>query len=223
MFQHWSFGGRIPAVPACIPMAVLLFLLAAPRLQTQDAVPIEILERTFFIKVGDQAGTGFTIDHNGIMYLVTARHVVKGLPNEGGVIQIWRSDKWEDYKTLRTLYPPSDKVDIAVLETNEKADKPYEIRPQEGQEGMTFGQPVWFLGYPFGMGTTLSNAHFPFIKRGTASAVDASDPKALVLYIDGFNNPGFSGGPILYYDFRTHAYRIAGVVEGYREDTARSR
>jgi len=41
------------------------------------------------------------------------------------------------------------------------------------------------------------------------------------LYIDGFNNPGFSGGPILFWSFNERAYRILGVVQGYREDTAK--
>jgi len=53
------------------------------------------------------------------------------------------------------------------------------------------------------------------------SAIDATNPNAVVIYIDGFNNPGFSGGPILYWDFNARAYRIIGVVKGYREDTAK--
>ena len=53
------------------------------------------------------------------------------------------------------------------------------------------------------------------------SAVDATNPNAVVLYVDGFNNPGFSGGPIVYWDFSKHTYKIAGVVKGYREDTAK--
>jgi hypothetical protein len=35
------------------------------------------------------------------------------------------------------------------------------------------------------------------------SAIDNSNPDAEVLYIDGFNNPGFSGGPIIFWDFAT--------------------
>lgn len=53
------------------------------------------------------------------------------------------------------------------------------------------------------------------------SAIDASDPRAVVLFVDGFNNPGFSGGPIVFWNFRTRVYRICGVVMGYREDTAK--
>lgn len=61
----------------------------------------------------------------------------------------------------------------------------------------------------------------PFIKRGTVSAIDGSKPEAVVLYIDGFNNPGFSGAPIVYWEFTKRAYRILGVVQGYRNDTAK--
>jgi hypothetical protein len=53
------------------------------------------------------------------------------------------------------------------------------------------------------------------------SAVDATNPDAIVLYIDGFNNEGFSGGPIVYWDFGKHSYRITGVVKGYKSDAAK--
>lgn len=53
------------------------------------------------------------------------------------------------------------------------------------------------------------------------SAIDSRNLDAIVLYIDGFNNPGFSGGPIIYWDFSKHAYEVLGVVQGYREDTAK--
>jgi hypothetical protein len=42
-----------------------------------------------------------------------------------------------------------------------------------------------------------------------------------VLHIDGFNNPGFSGRPLVYWDFNEHTYRIWDAVQGYREDRAK--
>jgi len=53
------------------------------------------------------------------------------------------------------------------------------------------------------------------------SAIDASNPNAIVLYIDGFNNPGFSGGPIIYWDFNDHQCRSFRVVKGYKTNTAK--
>lgn len=177
-----------------------LLLFAVPILilldaRAQDAVPIEIQQRTVFIK-GSEAGTAFSIDYQGKVFLVTARHVVAGLPPQKATIQIWHDEKWEDYHTIKTIFPSSGDVDIAIFETAEKVSTPYSIRPDEtAGGGVTMGQRVWFLGYPFGIATHFRDGkRAPFLKSGTMSAIDATNPDAVVIYIDGFNNPGFSGG-----------------------------
>ncbi len=199
-------------------------LALAFTLLAQDAVPVEILERTRLIRSGDTTGTGFTIDHHGKLYIVTARHVVDGMPTGKATIQVWHSDKWADFPIVKTLLPASPKVDIAVLETTEKAHQPFEISVASEGEGSTMGQQVWFLGYPFGDTALTTRNHdqiLPFIKRGTMSAMDGSKPDAVIMYIDGFNNPGFSGGPIICWQFSKRVYRIIGVVQGYRTDKAK--
>jgi len=190
----------------------------------QDAVPGEILQRTKLIKGPIEEGTAFSIDYLGKLYLVTARHVVAGLPIGKAVLQVWLSDKWEDMKIVKTLFPASADVDIAVLETEQRVAQPFSIAVPRQDEGVTLGQQVWFLGYPFGdvaLTTRFSDQQIlPFIKRGTMSAIDSSKTNAVVLYIDGFNNRGFSGGPIIFWSFSKHTYRILGVVHGYRNDRA---
>ena len=201
-------------------LSVAVWVSLMPGVFGQDAVPGEILDRTHAIKVGKMLATIFAIDYEGKLYLVTARHVVTGLPTTNATIQVQRSNKWVDVHTVRTLFPPSDDVDIAVFETDEKVAAPFQIAIGDGR--WTMGQQVWFLGYPYGIGSHWSNgSEAPFMKRGTMSAMDATNNDAVVLYIDGFNNPGFSGGPIVYWDFNKHVYRIAGVVKGYKEDTAK--
>jgi hypothetical protein len=114
-----------------------------------------------------------------------------------------------------------------VFETNETAAQPFAIAPTgtSTTAGVTFGQQVWFIGYPFGKSSVPARgsaiAALPFMKRGSMSAVDASNPDAVVYYIDGFNNPGFSGGPVVYWEFATHTYKIMAVVKGYTSDTAK--
>ncbi len=39
-----------------------------------------------------------------------------------------------------------------------------------------------------------------------------------VLYLDGLNNPGFSGGPVVGYHHATGAMHVFGVVSGYRTE-----
>ena len=200
-------------------LTLVLSMLASTAI-AQDAVPQEILNRTLFINGGRELGTAFTIDYNGKIYLVTARHVVAGLPTGSTTIKIQRSGNWEDYHVVKTLFPRSNDVDIAVLETDEKAAEPFHVAISK-TGGPSFGQQVWFLGYPWGIHSRARNGELPFIKRGTMSAIDASNDDAVVLYIDGFNNPGFSGGPIVYWSFSERAYRLLGVVKGYKEDTAK--
>jgi hypothetical protein len=197
-------------------------------LSAQDAVPGEILARTLLIKNNavDKYGSAFLVEHKGMAYLVTARHMVEGLPVTKATIDVWQEKTWKPLQTVKTLFPKSDDVDIAVFKLNEKIPKPYDIAGDDTGGGYAFGQQVWFLGYPyqistqFGAGTQV-NFNVPFIKRGTMSAMDSRNPDAVVLYIDGFNNPGFSGGPVVYWDFSRHKYGIAGVVKGYKEDTAK--
>jgi hypothetical protein len=187
----------------------------------QDAIPMEILQRTMLIKIGNMYGTAFKIDHEGKIYVVTARHLVAGVPEIKATIQVWEQ-AWKDYHTVRTIFPSSPDVDIAIFETEERISQPYTIKPESAETGgTTFGQQVWFLGYPWQIGTDWSGGKLPFLKRGTMSAVDATNLDAVVYYIDGFNNPGFSGGPIVYWSFSKHVYGVLAVVKGYKEDTAK--
>jgi hypothetical protein len=103
----------------------------------QDAVPGEILQRTVLIKAGNQYGTGFTVDYQGRLYLVTAKHFVVGLPDHDAAIKFQRSGQWHDVHTLRTLYPASSDVDIAVFETEETASKLFGIAPSNSVGGVT--------------------------------------------------------------------------------------
>lgn len=214
-------------MPKTITLAVACISLICAVCVAQDAVPTEILQRTFLIKndAASKYGTGFLLDHKGTAYLVTARHMVEKLPVNKAVLGVWKDNTWKSLQTIKTLFPKSDQVDIAVLKLDEKLPTPYSIQPMGDTGGVTMGQQLWFLGYPFQIGTTFSpgaqwNGGAPFIKRGTMSALDGSNPDALIYYIDGFNNPGFSGGPIVYWSFSKHTYEIAGVVKGYKPEAA---
>jgi hypothetical protein len=90
--------------------------------------------------------------------------------------------------------------------------------------GLTLGQQVYFLGYPYGLSTAGSAplppgfGEIPFVKSGIISAIDSRNPGATILYLDGQNNPGFSGGPIVFWHAESAMFRVAGVVGGYRNE-----
>ena len=203
---------------------VFIWLCLTSTILAMDSLPAEILQRTLFIKAGNVTGTAFAIDYKGKLYLVTARHVVTGVPESNAIIQVRQSDKWEDLHTLKTLFPPSTEVDIAVFETDVKVPEPFKVMSSGKTSDVIMGQQLWFLGYPWGIGSHFDNYQgktIPFIKKGTMSAIDWTNHDAVVLYIDGFNNPGFSGGPIVFENLNSHTFQIIGVVMGYKEDTAK--
>jgi hypothetical protein len=65
------------------------------------------------------------------------------------------------------------------------------------------------------------NGPYPLaiIKRGTISGTHPIDPskKAVMILLDGYNNPGFSGGPIVYRDLNQNGVvlKLLGVVSGF--------
>ena len=86
--------------------------------------------------------------------------------------------------------------------------------------GLTLSQNVYFMGFPFGLsmeGRSLNDGFpLPFVKQGICSAIIAPSKDYSVVFVDGFNNPGFSGGPIVFVDSSTKQLKVAGVVRGFR-------
>jgi hypothetical protein len=134
--------------------------------------------------------------------------------------RIWERNDWRNSQTVKTVYPSSPDVDIAIFETDERIATPYLI-------GTTGVFDIWATSLvcrvPLrGIGYSLAWRKLAFIKRGALSAVDSTNLDAIVLYIDGFNNHGFSGGPIIRWDFNKHVYEIVGVVQGYKLEAAKA-
>ena len=207
-------------LPTKLLILVLALVICVLVPNSVAQVPSNALLRVFEIKVGDSTGTAFTIERRGKQFLVTARHVVDGLPARGATVEIFRGGYWMKLK-VDILLPKNPEVDIAVLDIPEPLSVTYELVPET--EGLVFGQEVYFLGFPDGLHTLAGTGRIPFIKRGTVSAQDATDPTAVVWYVDGFNNPGFSGGPVVFLDRKDNKWKVAAVVKGYKPEPAKVR
>jgi hypothetical protein len=90
--------------------------------------------------------------------------------------------------------------------------------PPAKSEGMMFGGNCEFLGYAYGGGwrakwDTGKNFWLPYIKRCRVSGMD-SDAHLWVL--DGINNAGFSGGPVI--NGTGADLKIAAVISGYVQE-----
>lgn len=202
---------------------ILLVLIASTLTcyAQSNGVPLEILGRVFYLKNGTTTGTGFLVDYKNKEYLLTARHVVAGLATHDPKLQFYRSADWHDISG-DIIFPANKNVDIAVIDIHQKAS--LGSSPELTSETPTIGGQVYFIGYPYGLHTLYSNGEYlPLVKVGVFSGLDNSDPAEVVYYIDGFNNPGFSGGPVVYIDNTTHAWRIVGVVQGYRPENIKTK
>jgi hypothetical protein len=83
---------------------------------------------------------------------------------------------------------------------------------------MKFGQRIFFLGYPWGFETRYEDqpeGRVPFIKSGVMSAL-VTEGGVKHLYLDGHNNPGFSGGPVVFNkEGDSRQPHFCGVIAGY--------
>jgi hypothetical protein len=180
-----------------------------------------VIYRVLRLRTPAGTGSAFTIEVDGRQYLVTARH---NLGNFGaaGEIELWLNGRWSR-AGVRAIYPVKESVDVAALDLGRTLTVTYPLEPTS--VGLTLGQQVYFLGFPFGLGTAGPEAlptgfgQIPFLKSGIVSAFDTRDPQATVLYLDGQNNPGFSGGPIVFWHAESRRFRVAGVVGGYRNES----
>jgi hypothetical protein len=208
-----------------LTLILLFVLLSPPRVPAQ--VTSNVLERVLNIRVNagtpnEGTATAFTVDVDGREYLITAKHVVAGL-REHDKIDIFMNDKWKSIDVH--IFRCDDPTDIAVL------IPPYQLTvnfPFPTDIKFIYGQDAYFLGFPYGMQTVAGGINGPYplpiIKRGIISGTQIldRDKKSTLVFLDGYNNPGLSGGPIVYKDLNESGIviKLAGVVSGFRPEVA---
>ena len=154
----------------------------------------------------------------GRQYLVTAGHLVPGT-NRLAEVAVFHADKWEK---LSMVVLRSADADVAVLVPPQVLTPTLKI--VHGSEGAVLGQEVFFLGFPYMLSTdvpaNINNGFpIPFIKKGTLSAWYKGQSPYQMIFVDGINNPGFSGGPLVAVKSQTKEMMVMGVVIGYRSSS----
>ena len=172
------------------------------------SVSIRILQRTFHIRCARLIGTYFTVDVARRRYLVTAKHIA-GAINHQAVVEIAHEGTWK-HLPVRLVGHGEGEVDISVLAPQQLFGG---SAPLKIPAPMTLAEDVYFLGFPFNMSLDVGNLNadfpLPLVKRAILSAFFTD--RGLVL-LDGHNNPGFSGGPVV----GSGGERVIGVISGYR-------
>lgn len=209
-------------------LLLAVVLISVPRALAQYELPNEIFQRTILIRCGNQQATAFKFDDAGRIYLITTRHCAKKLPLKGAVIERWFNQKWDEIRTIRTLFPSSQDIDLAILETTEAIAIPYKV--VKSTEVLTTGKQLWFMGsFPplklpaaFIPPRTLRSMppDVPFVKIGTLSEI--SPTRADAYEISFSHSTYFSllaSGPIVYWSPVHRDFEVLGVIkreEDYR-------
>ena len=113
------------------------------------------------------------------------------------MVQIFQDGTWKNLPAELVGHGAGSN-DITVLAPVTQLSVRYPLHATTA--GLTLGQDVLFLGFPYGLANELGelNNYFPvpLVKKGIVSALQFEE--ARVLLLDGHNNPGFSGGPVVY-------------------------
>ena len=169
------------------------------------AVTSNVFQRTFNIRLGETEGTGtcFTIDVDERRYLVTAKHVIGGTEPE--VVELKHDGKWKPVP-VKLVGHASKEADISVL----APAYTFGGRGQLEIGEIHVGEDLYFLGYPFGLSTDGSKINYglplPLVKKAILSGMGENG----LMYLDGHNNPGFSGGPVV-----STNNKLVAVCTGY--------
>ena len=175
------------------------------------------LQRTFRMQYLASTATCFTIDVEGKQYIVTARHALPNI-NKSVTVQLQHEGIWKDINCKVVGIAPNE-IDIVVLAPPHQISPSLPLPPTT--KDMYLSQDVYFLGFPYGLHAEVGgiNADFPLplVKKACVSMLALFPGKTKQLLLDGHNNPGFSGGPVVFSPHGNHnEVRVAAVISGYR-------
>jgi len=177
------------------------------------------MNNCFRLKSSGGIGTTFLYgDERGCVFF-TAAHVVKGV-KAGERIFLKRPDDWEPF-TVRDVVQDDEGHDIAAFTVDDIA-VPNAKFPR-GEIGLLPGDELKFLGFPHGLESGYpSEVGFatPLVRTVNFSGSILINDVPIVVF-DGFNNPGYSGGPV-YWISPSGDPLLLSIIAGYRREIGES-
>lgn len=179
-------------------------------------VTTNIIQRTFQLLHNGHNASCYTIEKGHQQFLVSAAHVFDGSP-EVKELTIFEGGRWTQLQ-VEVAFNSVDAADTIVFKL------PRDISPRHpieyGTAGIMLGGWAYFLGFPFGLrtpGEKINNNYpLPFVKAGLVSSFNFERHGVCTIYLDGHNNKGFSGGPVVWIPPEDpKRISIIGTVSGY--------
>ncbi len=189
-----------------------------------ESITNDMLQRVVNIKFKNSTATAFVVHYKNTPYLITAKHVFKNIEDKTICdIEIRHSNS--SWKTVSVIiyFSKSDDMDLAVLALGNKEKRIYKDDSAIlTTASLILGQEAFFLGFPYNFSLEVDcsiNNDFPLplVKKATISSLPNMIDNGL-FFLDGNNNPGFSGGPVCFFDYELKKYKIAGVISGFISD-----
>jgi hypothetical protein len=212
---------------------LLLFFIVPSSITAQSAMPTgTVLGRMLMIESDlnpkKVRGSTFSIDVDNREYWITAKHIITGaekapfgpIKSTSVTLQVESpagpTQQWLPI-TFSVIDTSDDNVDIVVLAKPQTPlmDSPPNVTPDS--TGAIFGGDCEFLGFPYGGGwlgyfSEQGKSYWlPYIKHCVVSALQREPITIWIL--DGINNDGFSGGPVIFGTGSTQ--KIMAVISGY--------
>jgi S1-C subfamily serine protease len=177
-------------------------------------ITANVIQRVFHLKFGHGTGTCFAIDFDGRQYLVTAKHVIASLI-DNDPIEIYFNGNWEKIVVRLIGHHPTADISVFCLDILLA-----NLKLEPSSNGIIYGQDTFFLGFPYRLmdeNSSQINRNFPIplVKKATLSCI-TKDNTGSYLLLDGINNPGFSGGPVVFTEPNQRDFKVAAVISGYR-------
>jgi hypothetical protein len=198
---------------------ILITLTIENVVGQQIPVTRGLLEHVYHLTTDTLQGTCFLIEYKNQEYLVTAAHLFKRKIKAKSEVKITIDNGTPMSLTAELLKHSDSTVDVAVLRIPISIKKS-EVYAIDG--GVIIGQQVYFLGYPSFSGLQFATVGklgtFPLVKGGIFSG-GIQVNGYLLEFIDGHNNPGFSGGPVVFYNYENKTNNICCIISGYYNET----
>jgi hypothetical protein len=207
--------------------SIYLLTLGAALASAQSPPTFNVIERIALVESEHASGTTFSIDVDGREYWITAKHILTGAkhPPYGEIKEKSialrlldtgvKEGRW--LSVVFSVIDPGKDIDIVVLAPPSLLLATRVASVPASFSGTLLGGDCEFLGYPSATrgfwAADYDNGKFrwmPYLKHCFISSLP--DRKTTALILDGVNNPGFSGGPVIY---RTGSdQKIIAVISG---------
>jgi hypothetical protein len=179
----------------------------------------EVIQSVYRIKYNSEFGTCFQTIISSKQYLITAKHIFsKKNHNDSIDFEIFHDNKWNAFNGKLLIHNNSN-IDIAVIDLNGISFyRSNNVELSKASE-LFASQDCYFLGFPFNlysdMSKTNDNFPIPFIKKAIFSLFTGTESNEKILYLDGHNNPGFSGGPVVANIISENKLKICSIISAY--------